>query len=378
MQTDVLIVGGGLSGLAAAWQLQRAGVEVHLLEARARFGGRAFTVEDDGGANCDLGPSWFWPGQPLVAGLLNHFEIPVYEQYAEGAILLQQADGRIVRSNDPSPMAGSLRIEGGLSRLVAAMSNEIEPTRRFLQHVVTGLAINDEMIAVDVAGPAGTMPMQARQVAIAIPPRLAANLTFAPALPAQALRTLTATPTWMAGHAKFFAVYEQPFWREMGLCGTAISRRGPLAEIHDASPPSGSAFCLFGFAGLDAASRARMGQAEFTRQATLQLAALFGDAAHQPTAIYFQDWSREEFTASAADRQPQTRHPQYGLTLQPGSAWAGKLDFISSETSHGNGGLIEGALAAGLRFARRISGSTLPLAGEPAVQHSASMSWDWL
>ncbi len=378
MQTDTIIIGGGLSGLSAAWQLQRAGLKVSLLEARPRFGGRVLTLDVEPGAECDLGPSWFWPGQPLVAGLLNHFNIPYFEQYADGALLFQYADGTVVKAVDRSPMTGSLRIDGGVGRLAEAIANEIDPANRFLNHVVTGLTIEDDAIMVDVVAPSGAMMWRAQRVAVAMPPRLGAALTFMPDLPADARQILAETPTWMAGHAKFFAVYEKSFWRAQGLCGTVISRRGPLAEIHDASPASGRVFCLFGFSGLDAESRARMGQAEFMRQATAQLVALFGEEAGRPSAVHFQDWSTEAYTAGPADRRSQTRHPQYGLDLQLGTAWAGKLDFISTETSFSNGGLIEGALEAGLRFARRVTGSNASLSDGPVTPHNASMDWDWL
>jgi monoamine oxidase len=378
MQTDILIIGGGLSGLIATWQLRNAGISASLIEARPRFGGRVLTVRGDDGADCDLGPSWFWPGQPLVAGLLSHFKIPFYEQFADGALLFQEMDGRIDRITGSSPMAGSRRIQGGVKRLTDAVADRIDAPHRLLEHVAAGLSIGPDAIVVDAMGPSGRIQVRAGQVAVAIPPRLAAELAFRPELPARTMQALAATPTWMAGHAKFFAIYDEPFWRDKGLCGTAISQRGPLAEIHDASPDSGSAFCLFGFSGLDAGRRAKMGRAEFIRQATAQLAMLFGGQANRPKAVHFQDWSTERFTAHHADRDPQTQHPRYGLDLELGEAWGGKLAFISTETSFSNGGLIEGALESGLRFAKRMAGLKIPLIDGTRTPHTASMDWDWL
>ena len=375
MQTDVLIIGGGLSGLFATWQLRSAGVNASLLEARTRFGGRVLTIGD---ADCDLGPSWIWPGQPLVISLLEHFKIPCYEQFAEGAILFQQMDGIIERIVHTSPMAGALRVQGGINRLTDKIANEIDEPHRLLSHVVTGLSMIGDGVIVDVTGPTGTARVEARQVVLAIPPRLAAELNFNPGLPGASIQMLTETPTWMAGHAKFFAVYEKPFWRQQGLSGSVISQRGPLAEIHDASPQHGRGFSLFGFSGLDATRRATHGKAELIRQAVAHLVELFGEAASQPAAVRFQDWSNERFTASAADHAPQNHHPRYGLKLDLGDAWQGKLDFISTETSFSNGGLIEGALEAGLRFSESLTGRKLPFSDDTYTPHTANMSWDWL
>ena len=375
MKTDVLIIGGGLSGLFATWQLRSAGVNASLLEARARFGGRVLTIGD---ADCDLGPSWIWPGQPLVISLLEHFKIPCYEQFAEGAILFQQMDGIIERIVHTSPMAGALRVQGGINRLTDKIANEIDESHRLLSQVVTGLSISGDGVIVDVTGPTGPTRVEAQQVVLAIPPRLAAELNFNPGLPDASIQMLAETPTWMAGHAKFFAVYEKPFWRQQGLSGSVISQRGPLAEIHDASPEHGRGSSLFGFSGLDATRRASHGKAELIRQAVAHLVELFGESASRPEAVHLQDWSNEKFTAGAADRSPQNHHPRYGLKLDLGDDWQGRLDFISTETSFSNGGLIEGALEAGIRFCRSYTGRKLPLGDDACAPHTANMSWDWL
>ena len=69
IQTSPLIVGGGLSGLSLAYRLAAQGRDFMVLEARDRFGGRILG-QDVGGGAFDLGPAWFWPGQPRIAALI--------------------------------------------------------------------------------------------------------------------------------------------------------------------------------------------------------------------------------------------------------------------------------------------------------------------
>lgn len=56
---EVVVVGGGAAGIAAARRLHEAGVPCLLVEARPRLGGRAWTiVESAGGTAIDLGCGW--------------------------------------------------------------------------------------------------------------------------------------------------------------------------------------------------------------------------------------------------------------------------------------------------------------------------------
>ena len=350
-----MIVGGGLSGLAAAWQLHRHGVPCVVLEARERLGGRVLTVPIDGGC-FDLGPSWVWPGQPQVADLLRQFGIATYEQVCEGDLLHQVADGTLHRDSALKPMQHALRIEGGVGALVDALARDLPADTIRRGAVVTGVDASADTVVVTVGTRRDAVAHLAAHVALALPLRLAARLAFEPSIGEDALRALDSTATWMAAHAKIVATYDAPFWRDSGLSGDAFSRRGPLAEIHDASPAIGGPFALMGFAGVDAPSRAAVGRAALMQAAVAQLGELFGAQAAEPRHCELVDWSGEVFTATPADQIAPSGHPEYGVRPPLPANWHGRLHFIGSETSLAHGGLIEGALDQGIAYANHIAG----------------------
>ena len=57
-ETEVTIIGGGAAGIAAGRRLREAGIDCLVIEARARLGGRAWTVTDQSGFALDLGCGW--------------------------------------------------------------------------------------------------------------------------------------------------------------------------------------------------------------------------------------------------------------------------------------------------------------------------------
>lgn len=56
-QVDVVVIGAGAAGIAAARRLMRPGLSVLVLEARGRIGGRAWTVRAEG-EGLDMGCGW--------------------------------------------------------------------------------------------------------------------------------------------------------------------------------------------------------------------------------------------------------------------------------------------------------------------------------
>src|SRR6187549_3879571 len=94
----VVVVGAGISGLVAARALQRAGVEVVVVEGRDRIGGRTHTI-DLAGAAVDLGGSWIHDGAgspmlPLVNALGIERMPASNTGIALGACVLDRVDGR--------------------------------------------------------------------------------------------------------------------------------------------------------------------------------------------------------------------------------------------------------------------------------------------
>ncbi len=73
----VVVVGAGLAGLAAAWELRRRGTAVKVLEARGRVGGRVHTLRGyfAGGQYADLGAEFVDTNHTTVLGYMRAFGI---------------------------------------------------------------------------------------------------------------------------------------------------------------------------------------------------------------------------------------------------------------------------------------------------------------
>jgi monoamine oxidase len=91
VQHDVIVVGAGLSGLVAARRLAAAMVDVVVLEARERVGGRTLSLPLGRGV-ADVGGQWIAPSQTRVLALADELGVERFPQYREGqAVMVEDA-----------------------------------------------------------------------------------------------------------------------------------------------------------------------------------------------------------------------------------------------------------------------------------------------
>src|SRR3954469_7962281 len=68
---SVIILGAGAAGLSAAHELSEARVEVLVLEARQRLGGRIYTADNSHGAPVELGAEFIHGKPPVLCTLIE-------------------------------------------------------------------------------------------------------------------------------------------------------------------------------------------------------------------------------------------------------------------------------------------------------------------
>jgi len=226
----------------------------------------------------------------------------------------------------------SLRMAAALGERVVRSS----PVRRIRQDA-RGVTIESDRLQV-----------AARQVVVALPPAMAARIVYEPGLPPA--RDQLMQRYAMGWLIKCEAVYERPFWRELGLAGGTVSDTGPAKLTYDVSPPDGNPGVLLGFVGGDEARLWGSRPKEALRAAVIEnFVAYFGEPARAVREFYIQDWAEEVWSRGGpiAFGGPGTLSG-YGPALR---AAVGRIHWGGTETADYWHGFMDGAVRAGERVA---------------------------
>ena len=88
-EADVVVIGAGLAGLAAARKLTAAGVDCVVVEARDRVGGRTLNHSIGDGKIVEVGGQWVGPTQTRVLELMRELGLESFPTYSQGEHVIE-------------------------------------------------------------------------------------------------------------------------------------------------------------------------------------------------------------------------------------------------------------------------------------------------
>ncbi len=125
----VAVLGAGFAGLAAADALRAAGVEVTVLEARDRVGGRVWSVPFGEGAVVERGAEFILPGYETMKALAARFGLPIALKgtpYGRRVPVGREAVSEADLETAFQRLAGEVRADAG-SAAAAIAALDLEP-----------------------------------------------------------------------------------------------------------------------------------------------------------------------------------------------------------------------------------------------------------
>ena len=198
--------------------------------------------------------------------------------------------------------------------------------------------------------------VRCKRVIVAMAPADAERIHFTPGLPG---RRAMLQRKWHNGtENKVAAIYDEPFWRDEGFSGQAMTDLPAASYVVDNSPPDGSVGILLTFIGTAGFgpgfkwSDAVLSDPGARRAAFINdLTTLFGPKAAQPTRCVEKDWLHEPWIeGGVSTRAPGTLTQYRNAAREP----VGRIHWAGTETGIMYEGYMDAAVSAGERAAKEV------------------------
>ncbi len=140
IESDIVVIGGGLTGLTLAYLFKDSNKRVHIIEARKRLGGRILTSYKESSAPIEMGATWLGSKHTQLNALLKALKIDIFQQVLGDTAIyepISTSPHQLVTlppNNEPS-----FRIKGGIATLIQRLANFISDEQIYLQQTVTSI-----------------------------------------------------------------------------------------------------------------------------------------------------------------------------------------------------------------------------------------------
>ena len=349
IKSDIVIIGGGLTGLTLAYHLRKRNKKVIILEARERLGGRILSIKNDDEAPLEMGATWIHGHHQATLGLIAELGLSVFEQaFGEYAIydVSPQLSPQIV--NFPSSGHPSFRIEDGSSQLIDRLASNIDSRDIYLgQNITTINQIEGAIFCLS-----DTHTFESKLVVSTLPPHLfVKKIEVSPTLPSSLTSVTHNTGTWMGESIRIALSYRERFWKKDDLEGTIFSKGGPIFEMYDHSNGDESRYGLMGFMN----GIYHMDTKAVRRDLVIkQLEKYYGSVVNDFISYEELVWKNEVYTSTRMSRFMEPRN-NFGHEIYQKTFLDGMLIFAGTETSKQEAGFMEGAVLSAKEIDARIS-----------------------
>lgn len=335
----ILIVGAGLSGLSTAYALRKSNVDIEILEARSRLGGRILTKHLNS-KYLELGATWFGPHHTSLLKLIRELNIPfkTQENGREG-IYDFRPKGNIERFQIPNQEVSTYKFENGTSTLIDRLKQETSVPIHY-NEVVKSVKF-DQVFDVQTKD----RQFKADYLVMSIPPQLITDsIHFEPGLPKLSKVLLSKTHTWMSDSIKFSVAFDSDFWKKDGFIGTLMSPQQIIQEMYDHSDVNTAQNALVGFIN---SSYSKLTEEDRKQMVLKQMKTVFFSDEVRTQTYADLNWREEIFTIHE-NAELIVPHQNNGNPRLREGFFNNRLFFSASETAAQTPGYMDGAVHRGL------------------------------